>query len=531
MGMSESELIKRFDEAIANNYICPFYQMQINHSTKRLVGAEALMRWIDPVYGVQYPNDFIPVFEKNGLINKADIHIFECVCKFLKKCILKGLNLIPISVNLSRYDLLIDNLVEILENIRIKYNVPVKYLRVEITESAAVNGMDSIKKAINQFHNYGYIVEMDDFGSGYSSLNILKDLDFDIIKLDLRFFSECNNGREGIIISSVVNMSKWLNTPIIAEGVEKNNQADYLRSIGCNYIQGYLYSKPTEESEFEKLIINITHESSISNKIDSLYEFDTIKLWEPDSDGTYIFNNLMPASAIFSYNNHNIEILKVNKKYITELGMHLNEYDIMHLDHNKKFIDNYFEVFKNTLQKAIDSKQEEKCIAWYQYYSKCCKEDKICIESRIQMIGTNGNEYLFLETINNITRQIHEYEELNLSEKRFRYASEQINIYAWEYDVSTKEMRPCFRCMRDLGLPPLLKNYPEPVIENGIFPADYADMYRDWHKQIENGVKELEAVIPLTPNRVPFLVRYTTEFDENGRPLKAYGSAELIIQK
>ena len=147
------------------------------------------------------------------------------------------------------------------------------------------------------------------------------------------------------------------------------------------------------------------------------------------------------------------------------------------------------------------------------------------------MIGTNGNEYLFLETINNITRQIHEYEELNLSEKRFRYASEQINIYAWEYDVSTKEMRPCFRCMRDLGLPPLLKNYPEPVIENGIFPADYADMYRDWHKQIENGVKELEAVIPLTPNRVPFLVRYTTEFDENGRPLKAYGSAELIIQK
>ena len=145
------------------------------------------------------------------------------------------------------------------------------------------------------------------------------------------------------------------------------------------------------------------------------------------------------------------------------------------------------------------------------------------------MIGTNSNEYLFLETIYNITNQIKAYDDLASSEKKFRYASEQINIYAWEYDVSTKIMRPCFRCMRDLGLPAVIENYPEPVIENGIFPLDYADLYRDWHKQIENGVKELETIIPLTPNRIPFRVRYTTEFDENGRPLKAYGSAELII--
>lgn len=115
------------------------------------------------------------------------------------------------------------------------------------------------------------------------------------------------------------------------------------------------------------------------------------------------------------------------------------------------------------------------------------------------------------------------------SERKFRFASEQANVYAWEYDIATKEMRPCFRCMRDLNVPPVVYNYPEPLIENSIFPPDHADMYRDWMKQIENGADHLEAIIPLTVGRVPFHVRYTTEFDENGKPLKAYGSATPVV--
>ena len=108
-------------------------------------------------------------------------------------------------------------------------------------------------------------------------------------------------------------------------------------------------------------------------------------------------------------------------------------------------------------------------------------------------------------------------------------ASEQVNIYFWEYNIATREMKPCFRCMRDLGLPPLLRNHPDSAIEMGIFPPEVADMYKDWHLQIAKGVKELEAVIPLTLDRIPFRVKYTTEFDENGNPVKAYGSAALIV--
>lgn len=121
------------------------------------------------------------------------------------------------------------------------------------------------------------------------------------------------------------------------------------------------------------------------------------------------------------------------------------------------------------------------------------------------------------------------YEMLADSERRFRFASEQANVYAWEYIIATKEMRPCFRCMRDLGLPALIKNYPEPVIDAGIFPPEFADTFRDWHRQIAEGVEHLEAIVPLTVGRVPFYVRYTTEFDENGKPVKAYGSATLVV--
>ena len=145
------------------------------------------------------------------------------------------------------------------------------------------------------------------------------------------------------------------------------------------------------------------------------------------------------------------------------------------------------------------------------------------------MIGKSGDSFLFYGMIRNITAEKKRYSEILDSERRFKMASEQVNIYYWEYTIATKEMRPCFRCMRDLGLPALVTNYPEPAIEMGIFPPDYADMYRDWHRQVAEGVKELEAVIPLTVGRVPFRVKYTTEFDENGNPVKAYGSAALVV--
>ena len=528
--MSEKELLDSLDTALRDNHIYPCYQPQINHSTGRMVGAEALMRWKNPEYGMQYPSDFIPLLEKNDQLYRADVHIFETVCVFLRKCMDEGLPLMPISVNMSRYDIYKHEYVDEIESLRVKYAVPVKYLHIEVTESAAIGGMELMKDVIMRLHKHGYLVEMDDFGSGYSSLNILKDLNVDVIKLDMKFLSGDIGGRGGIILNSIVQMAKWLGTPVITEGVETMEQAEYMKSLGCNYIQGYLYSKPLEEKAFIEKIGQIEHEA-MSPAMEFIKTVDAGKFWDPTSMETLIFSNLVGAAAIFTYRNGEMETLRVNKKYLREIGMNMTEKETLTIRPWDHFDEKSRQIFEDTIRRAIESGEEESCETWRNICSKSCGNDKVCIYTEMRVIGSAGDQHLIYAMVHNITNEKKLFDEVFNSERRFRFASEQANVYAWEYTVATKQMRPCFRCMRDLNLPPLLENYPEPAIEAGIFPPDYADMYRDWHRKIAAGVPHLEAVIPLTVGRIPFIVRYTTEFDENGHPLKAYGSATLVVDK
>lgn len=525
--MTPEELIAHFDSAIDNGYILAYYQPQYNHSTGRMTGAEALMRWIDPELGMQYPSDFIPVLEENDLLYRADIRMVESSCQLLRHCLDNDIPVIPISFNMSRNDIFKHQYVEDVENVRIKYDIPVKYLRVEITETSAIGGMELMRSVMNRFHELGYVVEMDDFGSGYSSLNILKDLDVDIIKLDLNFLNGSISGRGGIIIRSVVQMAKWLKTPIIVEGVETVEQADFMMSIGCEYVQGYLYSKPVPQEEY-LVKLKQSHHEPLGSPIKLIDTFNADKFWDPSSLETLIFNNYVGGAAVFSYKDGKLEFVRVNKKYIEEIGMNLSEKDFITADPWKYFEPDSKRIFEETIEKAIDSGEEERCEIWMSLTSKCCGTDRMCIKCFLRNIGQAGNEYLIYSTAQNITAEKKLYSDVAESERKFRYASEHTNTYSWEYTISTKEMRPCFRCMRDLGLPHLLKNYPEPVIESGLFQPDYADMYRDWHRQLAEGVEHLEAVMPLTAERVPFLVKYTNVFDENGKPVKAYGSATAI---
>ena len=526
--MSEEEILASFEDALRNDQIFACYQPQYNHSTGRMTGAEALMRWNHPQFGTQYPADFIPVLEKNGLIRRADLHVFETVCRFQRACMDNRIPVVPVSFNISRHDIFEGDYVSELEQIRAKYDVPVKYLRAEITESSAIGGMELVSSALKRLHDYGYIVEMDDFGSGYSSLNVLKDLDVDIIKLDMNFLRGDVGGRGGAIVNAMVQMAKWLKTPTIAEGVETVEQADYMKSIGCNYIQGYLYSQPVTGEALMEVLKRTNLEPTVP-AMKLLQPMDAEKFWNPESLETLIFSNYVGAASIFSYEDGKAEILRVNNKYVREMGMNLTEYELIHSDPWTRHTPESREIYEKTIRKAIESGEEETCETWRTFCSKCCGEDRVCIRSHIRVIGKAGTQYIIYAMARNVTAEKKNYAELFDSERRFRFASEQANVYAWEYEFGTKRMRPCFRCMRDLHLPPLLENYPDSAIDMGIFPPDYADMYRDWIKQLENGAEHLEGIIPLTVGRVPFHVRYTTEFDETGRPLKAYGSATLVV--
>jgi len=239
----------------------------------------------------------------------------------------------------------------------------------------------------------------------------------------------------------------------------------------------------------------------------------------------FMFNKYAGPSAIVKYENEKIEILYANPNYFDEIGISQEETTFENIVERMAFEENSKQVFYKAIETAISTKKEQRCETWRRLTSKCCGEDTICIKSSIQSIDNN----ILLIRVQNITKEKKNFIDVAESENKFRFAAEQANMYAWEYTVATKEMRPCFRCMRDLGLPAVVYNYPEPAIEQGIFPQDYADMYRDWHKQIAAGVPHLESIIPLTVGRVPFIVRYSTEFDENNNPVKAYGSATLVI--
>lgn len=247
-------------EALDSNQFVLYFQPQFSHVSKKITGAEVLVRWKHPHVGMIPPNNFIPIFEKNNFITHLDMYVFEKACIFLRKCMNQGIPVVPISTNFSRYDVIQPNFIENIEDIRLRYNIPVEKIRLEITESAVVEGSEFISSIVGQLQEYGYVVEMDDFGSGYSSLNVLKDINFDIIKLDMKFMSnEKSNYRGRTILASVVGMSAKLHMSIIAEGVETEDQADFLRDIGCEVIQGYLYSKPVPEDEYiEKLKENLS---------------------------------------------------------------------------------------------------------------------------------------------------------------------------------------------------------------------------------------------------------------------------------
>lgn len=526
--ISDQLLLEGLDAAFTKKQFVVYFQPQYNHANGTLIGAEALARWIHPELGLLSPADFVPAMEENRTIPRLDRFVFEEICRFQCQRLADGDKIVPISMNISKVDLYDEGFLSQLEQIRRQYDLPTKYIRIEITESFTACAEEQVCAAVKQLHALGYLVEMDDFGSGLSSLNVLKDIEFDIIKLDMRFLAGTIGGRGGAILSSVIRMAQWLGTPVIAEGVETREQADYMRSIGCSFVQGFLYARPMPEEAFlQRLRTGTT--GMLLPQSEFIETLDARRFWNPESLETLIFNQYVGGAAIFLYREGVVEVLRVNTKYLKEIGMNMSESEVIHADAWAPFDEENKKLYIDMICRAIKSGDEEECETWRTFVSECCGTEKMCIRASVRRIGKIDEQYLFYSMVRNITRERKQYTQIAESERRFRAASEQVNIYAWEYTVATREMRPCFRCMRDLGLPPLLRNYPEPAIEMGIFPPDYADMYRDWHRQVEQGVPYLEAIIPLTVGRIPFHVRYTTEFDEVGRPVKAYGSAALVV--
>ena len=248
-------IINHLDEAIEKKWIVPYYQPVVWSDNKNLCGAEALARWIDPVYGFLSPADFIPVLEESRLIHKLDKYIIEVVCKSMREAMDEGREIVPVSINFSRLDFEFMYVKKVLNDAVAKYNIDKKYVHIEITESALAENTDFLNSTIKDLQESGYAIWLDDFGSGYSSLNVLKDFHFDVIKIDMKFLSNFDkNEKSRDILDCVIQLANRLGMKTLTEGVETEEEAKFLDEIGCGRLQGYLFGKPLSRAEFEERI-------------------------------------------------------------------------------------------------------------------------------------------------------------------------------------------------------------------------------------------------------------------------------------
>lgn len=278
--MERDQLLSEYmEQALVEKQFKVYLQPKHDVKTGLVFGAEALVRWIHPKLGFISPGEFIPLFEQNGFITKLDKYVWEEVCHIIQKWIQEKIEPIPISINISRIDFTASDVPKTINDLVTSHNIPHDIFHLEITESAYSKNQEQIISDVKTLRDMGFLIEMDDFGSGYSSLNMLAELPIDYLKLDMKFIQNKNEiffNSKLNILSFIIILSKWLQYPTIAEGVESESEVDLLKSMGCNYIQGYFYAKPMNTDDFEIYLMKNRNENKYQ-KIDKDNYHSTMK--------------------------------------------------------------------------------------------------------------------------------------------------------------------------------------------------------------------------------------------------------------
>ena len=318
-------ILSEVQHGIANDEFCTYVQPQVNMLTGKIVGMEALVRWRHPTRGIISPGVFIPVLEQNGLISKLDTYLWDHVAHGLRQSLDWNHPPLPISVNVSRMDIYSVDVVGFFENLLRKYDLPAHLIEVEITESAYAEDFERFTQVVNGLHKLGIRILMDDFGSGYSSLNMLREVHVDIIKLDMKFL-QMNNGSMGRgigILESVVSMAHALGISLIAEGVETADHKRMLLDMNCQYGQGYYFYRPMPVTEAIKLLTQkdiLDHRGISSQRIRRM---DIQQLLRDRDVGNYILNSLLGATALYRLNGDTLRVEEVNDPYYSVTGSDL----------------------------------------------------------------------------------------------------------------------------------------------------------------------------------------------------------------
>lgn len=398
--LKEQQIANEMDYALNSGQFKIHLQPIYSVASEKPVSAEALVRWYHPQRGLISPADFIPLFERNGFISKLDSYVWEEVCKFIKEEKSNGNTVVPISVNVSRINLYNANICNEIIGLTQKYGIEPEMLKLEITESAYTDNPRQLLKAMETLQKYGFEVLMDDFGSGYSSLNMLKDVPVDILKIDMKFIEDLEvSSRAGSVMANVIRMAKWLNMSVVAEGVETKAQLVVLRNIGCDKVQGYYLSKPLPTEEFRKLMAGEVAEKN--EKPLKINETDINFIWEADQKFANFISGMIDTMGIYEIVGKGLEIVRVNDGYFDIMGGTSNDL----FGRKNNILDYVYPDDRDKLMNSCAVAIQKKSVQGLHIRRIHENGSIIWLDLRISYIGKLGDNDSFYFGINNISNQ------------------------------------------------------------------------------------------------------------------------------
>ena len=345
----EYEILTAFQRGLDNHEVFFCLQPQCRVSSGKVVGAESLARWRTAEGRMISPAKFVPILEKYGIVTNLDKYIWEEVCAWLRRWIDGGHAAVPISVNVSQIDIFTIDVPNFFGMLLERYALPANLLKIEITESAYVEDTDQVRETVRRLREQGFLVLMDDFGSGYSSLNMLRSLNVDIIKLDAQFLHiSQSESRKGIsIVESIVSMAKNMSLPIIVEGVETQEQTNFLADLGCQYMQGYYFYRPMPVEEFENLIGDKRHLDLRGFEFKANEQFHTREFMDANMFSDVMLNNILGPVALYRRKGEVVDIIRYNQQFYHMVNAELTQMEkrrgdilqYVHPDDRRMFIE------------------------------------------------------------------------------------------------------------------------------------------------------------------------------------------------
>lgn len=530
----EREVVAGIESALREDRIELFLQPKCNIRTGKIVGAEALARWRHPERGIVAPGEFIPLIERNGLVCSLDLRVWEKTAAWIRGLIDEGVQPVPVSVNVSRADIYLVDVAAELHALVERYGIEPSLIEVEITESAYSERPDRIVAAFDELAERGFTVLMDDFGSGYSSLNMLKDINVDVLKIDMRFLDRDDRCSKDIM-ESVIRMARWLDLPVIAEGVETREQVNFLLDVGCSYAQGYYYARPMEAAAFEALL---TDGSKVQHEQCALQDarrpiLDFRDLLHENTISDRMLSSIIGSVALYSYADGDLRLIRGNEAYrrlIATLGEGVNGAEE-----------------GGSLLPFVHDEDRDALVAAAEETVRSCPDDGV--EVVVRRMGTNGCHWhkmrLFhLNTTNgsatvygsvtDVTERMEYMEALRKSEQRFEMTLEASGTVVFELDIPTRTARYSEFLQQAFGLAETVANAPEGFIEQGTVAEESIEDFRAIYRDLYAGAPRTSAVVRAIMgdgsrawNRVTLLAMP----NEAGAPVKAVGLVENVTRE